>query len=100
MVDSIGWKATRPATRTTPVAPTSLVRPAPSSNSAAAVASPDTVRTLAAKPPVDLERVSRIRKAIADGAFPVVSSTIADRLLALKLQWNLNGPARDPSAGE
>ncbi|HSX53700.1 MAG TPA: flagellar biosynthesis anti-sigma factor FlgM, partial [Sphingomonas sp.] len=43
--------------------------------------------------PVDAERVARIKKAIADGNFPLVPSTIADRLLALKLQWNPNDAA-------
>lgn len=45
---------------------------------------------MAAEAPVDNERVSRIKKAIADGRFPTVPSTIADRLLALKMQWNPN----------
>lgn len=43
---------------------------------------------MAAKPPVDAERVARIKKAIQEGNFPLVPSTVADRLLALKLQWN------------
>ena len=43
---------------------------------------------MAARPPVDAERVARIKKAIADGNFPLVPSTVADRLLALKMQWN------------
>jgi len=42
----------------------------------------------AASVPVDAERVARIKKAIAEGKFPLVPSTVADRLLALKLQWN------------
>ncbi|RYE03094.1 MAG: flagellar biosynthesis anti-sigma factor FlgM [Sphingomonadales bacterium] len=45
---------------------------------------------MAAKPPVDSERVARIKKAIEDGNFPLVPSTVADRLLALKMQWNPN----------
>ena len=48
---------------------------------------------MASKPPVDSERVSKIKKAIADGNFPLVPSTVADRLLALKLQWSPNDPA-------
>ncbi|HSI18243.1 MAG: flagellar biosynthesis anti-sigma factor FlgM [Sphingomonas sp.] len=48
---------------------------------------------MASEAPVDAERVSRIKKAIEDGKFPTVPSTIADRLLALKLQWNPNDPA-------
>lgn len=92
MVDAIGWKATRPATRTTPVASTPPARPATATASAATAPS-GIARQLAATPPVDLERVTRIKKAIADGTFPVVSSTIADRLLALKLDWNPNEQA-------
>ena len=44
--------------------------------------------TMAASAPVDAERVSRIKKAIEDGRFPTVPATIADRLLALKMEWN------------
>ncbi len=50
-------------------------------------------RSMAAEAPVDSERVARIRKAIEDGRFPLVPSTIADRLLALRLQWNPNDKA-------
>ena len=46
--------------------------------------------SMAAKPPIDSERVAKIKKAIEDGNFPLVPSTIADRLLALKMQWNPN----------
>ncbi len=46
----------------------------------------------AAKPPVDLDRVARIRKAIADGNFPIFPSTIADRLIASKYDWLRNDP--------
>lgn len=42
---------------------------------------------LAASAPVDLERVARIKKAIATGNFPILPATIADRLLALKYDW-------------
>jgi negative regulator of flagellin synthesis FlgM len=92
MVDSIGWKATRPATRTTAIVPTPPSRHATAATSTLVAAS-GVARQLAATPPVDLERVTRIKKAIADGSFPVVSSTIADRLLALKLEWNPNEQA-------
>ena len=47
----------------------------------------------AARPPVDTDRVSRIRKAIHDNKFPLSPSTIADRLLAFKLDWK----SREPS---
>ena len=48
---------------------------------------------MASEAPVDADRVARIKKAIEDGRFPTVPSTIADRLLALKMQWNPNEPA-------
>lgn len=50
-------------------------------------------RELASAPPVDADRVSRIRQAIADGTFPIAPATIADRLLAFKLNWNGNEQA-------
>jgi len=43
---------------------------------------------MAASAPVDTDRVAKIKKAIADGNFPIVPATIADRLIALKLQWH------------
>lgn len=46
-----------------------------------------------AKPPVDVERVARIKRAVQEGRFPLVPATVADRLIALKLQWNPNEPA-------
>ena len=57
-------------------------------------ADPSTLKALSAPlattPPVDADRVSKIKKAIADGKFPLVPSTVADRLLALKLEWKPN----------
>lgn len=50
-------------------------------------------QAMAAEPPIDADRVARIKKAIADGTFPILPSKIADRLLALKLQWNPNDQA-------
>lgn len=44
-------------------------------------------RAMAAEAPVDGERVSRIKKAIEEGRFPLVPSTIADRLLAARFEW-------------
>ena len=43
--------------------------------------------SMAAKPPVDGERVAQIKKAIANGTFPILPATIADRLLALRYDW-------------
>lgn len=60
---------------------------------AATTAATEMSQTMAAEAPVDTDRVARIRKAVQDGNFPIYPSTIADRLLALKLQWNPNGQA-------
>ena len=62
----------------------------PTRNSAASV---DVVRLsnvaadLAAKPPVNAERVQQIKRAIANGTFPILPATIADRLLAVRYEW-------------
>lgn len=52
-----------------------------------------TAAAMSASPPVDTDRVATIRKAIAEGRFPLSPATIADRLIALKLDWNSNEPA-------
>lgn len=44
--------------------------------------------TLAASAPVDADRVGEIKKAIENGSFPILPATIADRLLALRLNWD------------
>ncbi|MDT8760647.1 flagellar biosynthesis anti-sigma factor FlgM [Sphingomonas psychrotolerans] len=97
MVDPIGNKAGAVADRRiAPVAPAAPVEVAKSvSNDVAPVESTATAlsSSMAAKPPVDAERVAKIRKAIEDGKFPIYPTTIADRLLALKLEWSPNDPA-------
>jgi negative regulator of flagellin synthesis FlgM len=95
MVDSIGNKAGVFATRrVAPVAPASAMTAATAVNTETQAVQ-STAATLssgmAAEAPVDAERVARIRKAIQEGRFPIYPSTIADRLLALKLEWNPNG---------
>lgn len=55
-------------------------------------------RELAASAPVDLDRVARIKKAISTGSFPILPATIADRLLALKYDWNPHGSEQEPQA--
>jgi negative regulator of flagellin synthesis FlgM len=55
-------------------------------------------RELAATAPVDLERVARIKKAISTGTFPILPATIADRLLALKYDWEPHGGQQEPQA--
>ena len=93
MVDSIGQKPSAAiGPQLAQVANVALAQ-APQSSAQATVAraDPSTLKALAeplaAAPPVDTERVAKIKKAIADGRFPLVPSTIADRLLASKLEW-------------
>ena len=92
MVDPVGLKSIANDLRVTPVAPAQ-----PVAATQAVAASSETVRAdvtvkamsqpLTEAPPVDSARVAKIKKAIEDGKFPLVPSTIADRLLALKMQW-------------
>jgi negative regulator of flagellin synthesis FlgM len=95
MVDAIGWKAgsavakVTSATTSTPVAAVAK----PKEESTAPAAATTIAKTLAAAPPVDTDRVAKIKAAIAAGKFPILPSTIADRLLALKLDWNPNAKA-------
>ncbi|MFW2830471.1 flagellar biosynthesis anti-sigma factor FlgM [Sphingomonas sp. ID0503] len=53
----------------------------------------ETAKSLASAPPVDSERVARIKRAIQDGKFPMVPSTIADRLIAFEQGWRLDDAA-------
>ncbi|WP_343526584.1 flagellar biosynthesis anti-sigma factor FlgM [Sphingomonas sp.] len=48
---------------------------------------------MAAQPPVNQERIAQIKKAIADGNFPILPATIADQMIALKLSWSDNDAA-------
>jgi negative regulator of flagellin synthesis FlgM len=99
VVDSIGPKSV--SLNGPQVAPVVRVSAAPASDTVArsdggtaAQPLPTTLaRQMAAEPPVDLERVARIRRAISDGNFPIYPAKIADRLIALKLDWNPNDAA-------
>lgn len=99
MVDSIGATSVnggQAVTRVQSVTPAQTVQSArPPVDAAPSPASQLTgvARELAAKPPVDMERVAEIKRAIATGKFPILPSTIADRLIALRLQWNPNDKA-------
>jgi negative regulator of flagellin synthesis FlgM len=94
MVDPVG---TKPAAvvdrRSVQVVATEAAAPAKPVTSEGAQAEEASSATqlsqaMAAQAPVDSDRVARIRKAVQDGNFPIYPSTIADRLLALKLEWN------------
>lgn len=97
MVDPLGFKpgpvADRRPVQAGAVKAPAPAAPAPAVEAAAKPVTGEVARTLSASAPVDSERVSRIKKAIEDGRFPLVPSTIADRLLALRLQWSPNDPA-------
>jgi negative regulator of flagellin synthesis FlgM len=97
MVDPIGIKAgTVVDRRQVSVAAASSVEPVKTVTAepkAVETAAAEISQTMAAQPPVDSERVAKIRRAVQDGRFPIYPSTIADRLLALKLEWNPNGEA-------
>jgi negative regulator of flagellin synthesis FlgM len=103
MVDPVGLKANIAIDRPiAPVAPTPPVQAAqPAAQDTAVRADPSALRTLTASaaqtPPVDADRVAKIKKAIQEGTFPLVPSTVADRLLALKLEWAPRGGTNDPS---
>lgn len=97
MVDPIGNKASAVADRriapVAPAAPVAAAKPvAPEVKQVESTAA-ELSSAMAAKPPVDSERVARIRKAVEDGNFPIYPTTIADRLLALKLEWSPNDAA-------
>lgn len=52
-----------------------------------------TAKAMSAEPPVDAERVRRIKAAVASGTFPISPATIADRLVALRYEWMSNDEA-------
>ena len=99
MMDPVGLKATTSVDRRpAPIAPVSAVAKAqPAVETAGTAVATSGLQALAqpaaATPPVDVERVAKIKRAIEDGKFPLIPSTIADRMLALKMQWNPNEPA-------
>lgn len=47
----------------------------------------ETAKALAARPPVDLERVQQIKRALQEGRYPLVPARIADRLIAAQFKW-------------
>ncbi|KHA63669.1 MULTISPECIES: flagellar biosynthesis anti-sigma factor FlgM [Sphingomonas] len=104
MVESIGSKPLTGGERsvariaaTTPAQPVAqplaqtpdrAVEAEPSATSSIALA-----RTMAAAAPINEARVAAVKKAVANGTFPILPATIADRLLAFKLEWAPNDPA-------
>ncbi len=99
MVDPIGIKAgsvgERRLTQVGPAQAAQAPQPVKAEPQPNAATATQLSRTMAAQPPVDGERVARIKKAIADGRFLILPATAADRLLALKMEWNPNGAPND-----
>ena len=102
MVDSIGAKPSvagdrsvarvAAATPTMPVQTGAVQTPAQPRASAMSE-SLGLAKSMASSPPVNASRVAEIKKAIASGTFPILPATIADRLLALRLDWTSNDKA-------
>jgi negative regulator of flagellin synthesis FlgM len=90
MVDPIGPKGLTPSDlRVVPVTPVAAAPKAAPSATPEVQVSPTAqlAGQLAAQPPVDADRVARIKRAIADGTFPILPATIADSILALRYDW-------------
>jgi negative regulator of flagellin synthesis FlgM len=89
MVDPIGPKGSTPTDlRVAPVSSVvapKLVSATTMDHQASPVA--QLAGQLAARPPVDADRVARIKRAIAEGTFPILPATIADQLLSLRYDW-------------
>ncbi len=102
MVDSIGVKTVTtadiaaPRVATEVPMPGAVPAPAPTPPIASDTAQTESnalAKSMASAAPVDADRVSEIRHAIANGTFPILPATIADRLLALRMEWNSNDKA-------
>jgi negative regulator of flagellin synthesis FlgM len=102
MVDSIGPKAVTPRdNRIAPVSgataspPVASVTEQVAQPATAAATSPmaSLAAEMSSEPPVDVDHVARIKKAIQDGTFPISPATIADRFLALRMDWSSHDPA-------
>lgn len=96
MVDPIGTRAISgrdlQVSRITPVS-ASKTAETTSRTTADTAALTGVGQALSATPPVDADRVAKIKKAINDGKFPLLPTTIADRLLAFKLEWSSHDQA-------
>jgi negative regulator of flagellin synthesis FlgM len=47
----------------------------------------ESVKAMAAKPPVDVDRVQQIKRALQEGRYPIVPATIADSIIAAQYRW-------------
>jgi negative regulator of flagellin synthesis FlgM len=71
---------------TAKVVPLQAVR-APEPAVVAETSARETAKAMAAKPPVDFERVQQIKRALQEGRYPLVPAKIADQMIAAQLRW-------------
>uniref|UniRef100_UPI0035CB7D35 flagellar biosynthesis anti-sigma factor FlgM n=1 Tax=uncultured Sphingomonas sp. TaxID=158754 RepID=UPI0035CB7D35 len=92
MVDAIGPKAVIPQDRQiVPVAAAAAPAPTTSrpSDTAAKQLELSAIAFDFGKPtPAQEARVEEVRRAVRNGTYPIITETIADRMLALKLYWS------------
>jgi negative regulator of flagellin synthesis FlgM len=93
MVDPIGNRPVAAGERrlapVTAADPTAAPKPVAKDATTASQAQSATLlsHAMASEAPIDAERVARIRKAVQEGRYPISPTTIADTLLALKVEW-------------
>ncbi|GAA4768407.1 hypothetical protein GCM10023219_12940 [Stakelama sediminis] len=97
MVDSIGPKAVSTPVRdvksVAPTAPSVQAEQATTQQARSSDSIATAAKKLADKAPIDSDHVAEVRRAVKEGRFPILPATVADRLLALKMQWNPNDPS-------
>lgn len=93
MIDPIGMK---PATvqggrvenrEATKVVPIQAASASPAAVVVAETGAREAARAMAARPPVDQERVQQIKRALQEGRYPLVPAKIADRMIAAQMRW-------------
>lgn len=91
MIDPIGVspgqvQGSRVESKATTVVPIQAVR-GPEAAVVAQTGARDAAKQMAARPPVDQERVQQIKKALQEGRYPLVPARIADRMIAAQMRW-------------
>lgn len=90
MVEAVGSLSKLLGRTVQPAAPVTAFAPAERpavGNDEARITATQVARDLAGSAPIDHDRVAEIKQAIAAGKYPIAPETVADRLLALKLDW-------------
>lgn len=91
MVDAIGPKTVSTPERV--VAATAPVAPIAAAKTSGEIArKPLELSAIASETgkgvPIDSQHVEDVRRAVRNGTYPITPDTIADRMLALKLNWS------------